>query len=151
MGYIASVLALTVLLPIVSALADCALHHLAPALAGLKWLTFWACGVRLLLAGLRQSARPDFTARAIFQISGNEVLPVVRELGFANLAMGLLGTLSLLVAGLVDAAAIVGGVYYLLAGVQHALHRPLNAKRKVAMITDLLVGSALGLLLALTP
>ena len=31
-----------------------------------KWFAFWAVGVRLFLAGLRQSIQPRYTAEAIF-------------------------------------------------------------------------------------
>jgi hypothetical protein len=50
---------------------------------------FWAVGVRLLIAGLRQVANPQFTAERIFNIKSAEPLPVVRELGFANTSTGI--------------------------------------------------------------
>src|SRR6478609_6215113 len=59
-----------------------------------KWFVFWAIGVRLFLAGLRQIADPAFTAKTIFRIEDPKALIVVQELGFANMALGLLGIAS---------------------------------------------------------
>ena len=68
-----------------------ALRGGTPDLLGIigKWFTFWACGVRLSLAGLRQTLQPAFTATEIFQLSDPATHPLVREIGFGNLAMGL--------------------------------------------------------------
>ena len=33
-----------------------------------KWFVFWAVGVRLFIAGLRQVFQPQFTAETIFEI-----------------------------------------------------------------------------------
>ena len=56
-----------------------------------KWFTFWGVGARLFLAGLNQVFRPSFTAEEIFEIGDPAVLPIVREIGFANLAIGTFG------------------------------------------------------------
>src|SRR5580700_11599687 len=55
-----------------------------------KSFVFWAVGVRLFLAGVRQVLQPSFTAVEIFEIHEPKALAIVRELGFANLSMGLL-------------------------------------------------------------
>src|SRR5436190_18273694 len=81
-----------------------------------KWFVFWSVGVRLTLAGLRQIAAPDFTARDIFKIEAPEVLPLVRELGFANLAAGVVGLTSLAWPGFVLLAAIWGAIFLGAAG-----------------------------------
>ena len=72
------------------------LHSAAPLmlLAG-KWFVFWSAGVRLVMAGLRQYFQPRFTSEQIFDIKGDEALPIVRELGVANLATGVVGVASL--------------------------------------------------------
>jgi hypothetical protein len=49
-----------------------------------KWFVFWAVGVRLLLAGLRQMVQPGFTARTVLGLKSEESSFVVRELGFAT-------------------------------------------------------------------
>jgi hypothetical protein len=36
---------------------------------------------------VKQIAQPEYTARTILKLNGNDALVVVRELGFANVAM----------------------------------------------------------------
>jgi hypothetical protein len=55
-----------------------------------KWFVFWAVGVRLFIAGLRQVFQPRFTAETIFEIKDDAVHAVVREVGFGNISMGVL-------------------------------------------------------------
>jgi hypothetical protein len=102
-----------------------------------KWFTFWACGVRLFVAGLRQTFCPDFTAKEIFRVDDPAVHPIVREIGFGNLAMGTLALASLAVPGWAVPAAVVGGLYYGLAGLGHALNKKRNTNEQVALVSDL--------------
>ncbi|MOA50332.1 hypothetical protein D3C78_1733370 [compost metagenome] len=60
-----------------------------------KWFVFWSVGWRLLLAGFKQIVQPRYTANVILGLKTDEALILVRELGFANVAMGVLGVLSL--------------------------------------------------------
>jgi hypothetical protein len=113
-----------------------------------KWLVFWAVGVRLFLAGLRQVARPQFTAEGIFQIRDKASFAIVREVGFANLAMGGLGLLSLAQHAWVIPAAVVGGLYYGLAGIGHAMRGRLNFHGWVALTSDFFVFALLACYLA---
>jgi hypothetical protein len=116
------------------------MHSTVPfmLLAG-KWFVFWSVGIRLFLAGLRQTFQPRFTAEQIFEIKGSEALPFIRELGLANLSMGFLGIISLLKPDFVLPAAIVGGLFYGLAGINHAIKRRWNFNRIIAMISDLYI------------
>jgi hypothetical protein len=50
--------------------------------------------------------------------------------------MGLLGMCSVVRHDWIVPAAIVGGLYYGLAGIGHVFHRDKNAKEYVAMISD---------------
>ena len=88
-----------------------------------KWFVFWGVGVRLFIAGVRQVAQPQFTAESIFKVKDRGALAIVREVGFANLWMGVLGLLTLPKSGFLVAATIVGGLYYGLAGAGHAVRR----------------------------
>ena len=108
-----------------------------------KWFVFWAVGVRLTLAGLRQVAAPDFTARDIFRIEAPEALPLVRELGFANLAAGVVGMASLAWPGFVLPAAIWGAIFLGAAGVMHARRRGRSLNENFAMVSDLFVALVL--------
>lgn len=101
-----------------------------------KWFVFWGVGIRLFLAGARQVIQPRFTAEEIFRIRGTEPLAIVRELGFANLSMGTLGTCILFHTGWTEPAAIVGGLYYGFAGLGHVRQANKNAKEYIAMISD---------------
>ncbi|RZL91071.1 MAG: hypothetical protein EOP82_13810 [Variovorax sp.] len=102
-----------------------------------KWYVFWAVGLRLLVAGVRQILQPRYTAESILGIKGDEALLLVRELGFGNFAIGVVGSLSLFFPGWVIPAALVGGIFYGLAGVNHALQAHRSAKENIAMAFDL--------------
>ena len=91
----------------------------------------------VVIAGDRQVAQPRFTGESIFQVKDRGALAVVREVGFANLAMGALGLLTLAKPDFLVAAAIVGGLYYGLAGAGHAVRGDKNASEWTALVTDL--------------
>jgi len=136
-----AVVALTLfVLPIGSTLVDHILHPDA-ALVWLigRWFVFWGVGVRLALAGARQTMQPAFTAREIFHMSGDEALPVVRELGVANLGAGVIGLLSFVAPNFVLPAALYAAIFYGAAGVGHVLQRDRSANETIAMASDLFV------------
>jgi hypothetical protein len=108
-----------------------------------KWFTFSAVGLRLFLAGVRQNLQPEFTARAIFEIEDAKAHAIVREVGFGNLAMGTAGLLTLLLPSWLPPAAFVGGIYYGLAGIGHAIKPDRNAKENVALFSDILASLVL--------
>lgn len=138
--YLLTVVMLLLVLPLGATAIEAFAQGAPPTmlLAG-KWFTFFACGVRLFLAGLRQTLQPAFTAGAIFKIDDPAAHPIVREVGFGNLAMGALGLVSLAMPAWLTPAALVGGLYYGLAGLGHALHPERNAKENVAMVSDVLI------------
>ena len=136
--YFLIVIATTIVLPIGSAMVETWLYFqelfnqqvwIVPGLPEVaitflgKWYVFWAGGVRLFLAGLRQTIRPGQTLTDIFEIDHPPAGQIVRELGFANLSTGLLCMLSLLIPILSPAGAITAGVFYGLAGIAHATSR----------------------------
>ena len=98
-----------------------------------KWFVFWGVGIRLFTAGLRQALQPQFTAQEIFGIADSKPLPIVRELGFANLSIGILGLLSLLNSTWILPCAVAGGSFYGLAAIQHLLRKERNAIENVAL------------------
>jgi hypothetical protein len=108
-----------------------------------KWYVFWAVGARLGLAGLRQIFQPRYTAETILGIKSEESLLLVRELGFANTAIGSVGLATLLAPSWVLPTALVGAIFYGLAGLNHLLHRPRNKMQNVAMVSDLFAGLVL--------
>jgi hypothetical protein len=145
--YLTSVLALLFVFPLLSTGIESFVGHAPPMLAVLaKWYVFWAVGVRMLLAGLRQISQPRFTAEAILGIRDVSAHIVVRELGIANTAIGAMGIATLMVPAWLAAAALIGGIFYGLAGINHARHTGRSFNQNVAMITDLLAALVLGAL-----
>lgn len=105
------------------------------ALAG-KWFVFFF-GLRLLLAGLYQLARPDFTAKTIFRIADPNAAKIVSELGFGNIAIGALGALTIVNATWIVPAAIVMVIFYALAGGKHVMNAQRTASENWALWSDL--------------
>jgi hypothetical protein len=102
-----------------------------------KWFTFFAVGVRLFLAGVRQTFQPAFTAEKIFGVTSPESHPIVREVGFGNLSMGAAGLVSLFLPGWLPVAAFTGGLYYGLAGIGHILNKAAHTtKEAIALWSD---------------
>jgi hypothetical protein len=134
-----AVIALTMLLlPVASILIA---HALVPTesltfLVG-RWFVFWGVGVRLALAGLRQFFQSAFTSKEIFHVSGDEVLPLVRELGIANLATAAVGLLSLPFPNFVLPVAISACIFYGIAGIRHMAERSRSRNKTIAMASDL--------------
>lgn len=135
--YFLSVLVLMLLAP-AGSIAWEHLHGTAPLmlLVG-KWFVFWSVGVRLTLAGLRQQIQPRFTSKEIFGIESDDALPIVRELGVANLATGVVGVLSLIRPGFVLPVAIAAVIFYGLAGIRHIASRHRNVNENIALFSDL--------------
>jgi hypothetical protein len=139
--YLAVVVLLMGVLPAVSIVAEAALSHGGADLTLLigKWFVFWSVGVRLILAGLRQTANPSFTAESIFEVRDKGAFTIVRELGFGNLSIGLLGGSALFNPGWITPAAVAGGLFYGLTGAQHLMKGNRNAKETIAMVSDLFI------------
>jgi uncharacterized protein DUF6790 len=136
--YLVMILVLMGAAPVVCAAAELADHGGADAAWTIaRWFVFWSVGVRMILAGVRQIANPEYTARTIFQVGEPAALGIVRELGFGNLSIGILGVCAIFNRNWVLAASIVGGLYFGLAGVQHAVHSGRNRLQTIAMVSDL--------------
>ena len=125
------------------------LHSTAPLmlLVG-KWFVFWSAGVRLLLAGLRQFFQPRFTAEQILGIKSDDALPLVRELGAANFATGVVGIASLAKPSFTLPVAIAAAIFYGIAGIRHVAGSDRTRNENIAMISDLFVALILALYLA---
>lgn len=136
------VIGLTVVLPILSTIIVATVlrpQSLTTVILNLGIYTvFWGVGVRLLLASITQITRPQVTL-GILGIKTNEATQIIRELGFANLGMGIVGILSLWFPAWAPAVAIVAGVFLGLDGMTHLTKKQRNRKENVAMVTDLFV------------
>ena len=104
-----------------------------------KWFIFWAVGIRLFTAGIKQSSNPEFTATKIFHLKTAESFVVIRELGFANIALGVMGILSVINSNWRILAAIIGGLFFGLAGFQHIFKKPDSRNELIAMLYDIAV------------
>jgi uncharacterized protein DUF6790 len=132
------VVALTMFaLPILSVAIELGAHPAPVMLLVGKWFVFWAVGVRLVMAGLRQLLQPDFTAREIFHMKGDEALTLVRELGVSNFAVGVVGLAAVAVPTFVLPSAITAGVFYGVAGARHVVETGRSRNEAVAMVSDL--------------
>ncbi len=143
-SYEISTVTLTIILPVVSALIhtaliahpfDIQLFFVALAI----WTVFWGIGVRLLVAGISQLKRPEFTAKSVLGIKSKESTIVIRELGFANFAIGVAGVLTLWFLHWSPGVALIGGLFLGLDGIQHLLKKNRNRKENVALVSDLFV------------
>ncbi|HEX7757667.1 MAG TPA: DUF6790 family protein [Niabella sp.] len=139
--YITVVSVLTFLLPLICSVAEMLVDKQSSVSFGLfgKWFIFSAVGVRLFIAGVKQTTDPAFTAKEIFHLQNPESYPIVRELGFANLCFGLIGIMSLFFPQWRVVSAFGSGLYYGIAGLQHFLKKPVGVNEKFAMVTDLLI------------
>ncbi len=105
----------------------------------LKWFVFYSIGLRLLSAGIKQVLSPGFTAKEIFEINDLKSHPIILELGFSNICLGLLGVCSLAIHEFRLAAAFAGGIYYGLAGSMHLFRKNKNNTELFAMVSDLYI------------
>jgi uncharacterized protein DUF6790 len=141
--YIFIVIALMLAFPLASVVAQLVLtDHSALSTAVVlpiisKWYVFWAVGMRLTLAGLRQIFQPRYTAETILGLKSADSLFLVRELGFANTAMGLTGLGTFFAHAWVAPMAMVGAIFYGLAGINHCFHQNRSSLQNVALVSDL--------------
>jgi hypothetical protein len=139
--YILMIVLLMFVFPITSILTEMLLFRSTAGIVPLigKWFVFWAVGVRLFTAGLRQALSPRFTAERLLGIKGSEQLIVVQELGFANLSMGILGITTILKGNWTLPAAIVGCLFIGLAGIRHIFSKGRNLLENSAMLSNLVI------------
>jgi hypothetical protein len=135
MTYVLVVVLTMLVLPLGSMVADWG--HAAPMILAGKWFVFWGVGFRLGLAGARQVLRPAFTAREIFKLQDDAALPIVRELGIANLGLGVTGVLSLARPDFTLPVALMAGLFYAAAGLGHVAARHRSRNETLAMVSDL--------------
>lgn len=139
------IVALTMfILPVGSIWID-ARHTANPELIWLigKWFVFWGVGVRLLLAGLRQYMQPAFTSREILGLESPDVFVLVRELGGANIAAGIVGLISLALPSFVIPSAVASGIFYGFAAAEHAKSKHRNTNEIIALVSDVFIAVVL--------
>lgn len=152
MLYIAVITLTMVVLPVVSIISELASQGTLAGILGiaLKWFAFWAVGMRLLVAGLSQMLRPGFTAETILGVDDRRAHVLVQELGFANVAIGAAGLVSLVFPGWSLAVAFIGGVFLGLAGYNHWRRPERNLHENIAMWSDLFAAGLLAVIFLLS-
>lgn len=150
MGYFIVVIAQTVVLPLLSGGIQLATVGGDPVPVFGMWWVFWGIGTRLLLAGIVQASGKGTTAQILGAAAPSvQETQLTRELGTANIAMGLTGLLAL-IPGWALPTGLAGALFLLFAGVMHVAKKDKNAKERVATWTDLLVGVVVLLLAGYT-
>jgi hypothetical protein len=104
-----------------------------------RWFAVWGVGVRLGPAGLRQIVQPRFTARNIFQMTNDEALPLVRELGVANVGTAFVALLSIVAPSFVLPASISAALFFGAAGVTHLAGQDRSPYENIAMVSDIFI------------
>ena len=149
--YIAIVVLTMLVLPVGSIAVE---HGLHPQLALLdltgRWFVFWGRwgptrhgrAAAILPAGVHR--------REIFHIESDEALPLVRELGVANLATGVVGLASIAAPSFVLPVAISAGIFYAVAGIRHVSEQARSLNETVAMVSDLFIAVVLAAFVVLT-
>jgi hypothetical protein len=108
-----------------------------------KWFVFWMVGVRLFLAGLRQIVQPRYTAEQILGVKDPDATLIVRELGIANTAVGSVAVASLFFRNWEFPIALIGAIFYTLAGINHMTDKRRNKLQDFAMVSDLFAAAIL--------
>ena len=107
---------------------------------GFKWFVFSGVGLRLFTAGVKQTLSPLFTAKEIFKVEDSKSFAIVRELGLANICLGIIGILSFFFADFRLASAMAGGLYLGGAGLIHVTRKnDKDGKETFAMVSDLFI------------
>jgi len=139
--YLIFVLLLMLVLPSISIIIEYVIIGKQVSLIELsgKWFIFWAIGLRLFIAGVRQAIKPSFTAETIFHITNKESFVIVKELGFANICLGSIGIISLFLPDWRIVSAFAGGLFMGIAGINHILKKPVGLNEWIAMSSDIFI------------
>ena len=82
-----------------------------------KWLAFWVIGFGGISVGLMQALNPAYTAN-LLGVQMSDMI-IVRELGFAQTGIGIIGLLSIRLHSFRKPAAIAFGIFILGATIIH--------------------------------
>ncbi|WP_146115233.1 hypothetical protein [Microbacterium sp. MYb66] len=142
MGYFILVIAQTIVLPVLCGIVELSAAGGEPVLVFGRWWVFWGVGTRLLVAGIAQVSGKGPTAAILGSAEPTmQEVQLTRELGTANIAMGLAGLLAL-IPGWALPTGLAGGLFLLIAGVMHVPKKGKNPQETLATWTDLIVGAA---------
>jgi hypothetical protein len=137
-------IALLFVLPIVAAALESRIDHVVlnwPTYW--KWFIFWGLGIRLFFKGVKLASTPRFTGLSLSSFKNRDSYLLLLELGFANMALGSMGILSVINDQWRLIAAIVGAIYFGLADMLRLLNKPGGRHELVALIYNVAVFAGL--------
>ncbi len=108
-----------------------------------KWFIFWNLGIDLFFTGVRQASSPELSPGNVFRFKSQESHQLTRELGFANMALGSVGILSVINDQWRLIAAIGGGLYFGLAIMLYLAKGAGNHQHRVTQLYHVLVFAGL--------
>ena len=120
-------IALIAVLPITAALLESRIDQVSLNSANYwKWFIFWGVGIRLFFKGIKLASTPQSHLTLL-------------ELGFANMALGSMGILSVINDQWRLIAAIAGAIYFGLADMLRLLKKTDGRHERVALVYNILV------------
>ena len=105
----------------------------------MKWILFWTIGFRSVTAGLVQLFYPKYTASIIFGLSGDSFYIFIRELGMANISIGLAAMLCIRKNQWITPVTFITGMFYVLLTVNHIINFQAGIEELISLIFDILV------------
>jgi len=137
-------IALVFVLPLLSAGVEHYIDHSLQTIQMIgKWFVFWTTGIYLFASGVRQASNPEFTGMSIFRLSSRESYVMMKQLGFANMALGAMGILSVINDQWRVIAAITGGLYFGLGSSLYLFSAPAGKNQLVTQLYYWMVSAGL--------
>ena len=133
-------IALVAVLPIAAAALESRIDHLAlnwPTYW--KWFIFWGLGIRLFFKGIKLASTPQYTGLSLSSFKNRESYLLLLELGFACMALGSMGILSVINDQWRLIAAIGGAIYFGLSDMLRVIKKPGGRHELVALIYNIVV------------
>lgn len=112
-----------------------------------KWFLFFAVGIRFMLGGIRQAIGAKRKTGEIFYIEKKQCCPIVKELGFANLSLGVVAAISLVIPSWRVVSAFSSCLYYGAAAVSYFFMKRASANETFIMISNSCISLILLILL----
>ena len=133
-------IALLTVLPITAALIESRIDQVPlNATNYWKWFIFWGVGIRLFFKGIKLASTPQITGLSLSSFKNRDSYLLLLELGFANMALGAMGILSLINDQWRLIAAIAGAIYFGLTDMLRLLKKTNSRHERVALVYNILV------------
>ena len=137
-------IALVAVMPIAAATLESRIDHVVldwPIFW--KWFLFWGLGIRLFFKGVKLASTPQSTGLSLSSFKSRDSYLLLLELGFANMALGAMGILSVINDQWRLIAAIAGAIYFGLSDMLRLVKKPGDRHELVALGYNLLAFAGL--------